>query len=204
MKMVLFGDNIRINSGTGIDLEIGLSVTSTDSFLFEDTTVTSTDDITSGVGDGGGRIMSETSHTPSGQTDRIIFSTITKKLESRPLPKFERNLLLYLIETPFGSEPCGITLESGSGNLTDNIIMDGEIPFEKVIIHGIRTDTQIDNIVLDGTDTLGSDRGDGLLLETGFFLKIEDPSLGRESETFRILFEDDDKVRLESFNLQDF
>ena len=88
------GDNIRINSGTGIDLEIGLSTTSTDSFLFEDTTVTSTDDITSGVGDGGGRIMSETSLYTIWSIDRIIFSTITKKLESRPLPKFERNLLL--------------------------------------------------------------------------------------------------------------
>ncbi len=193
------GDNIRINAGTGIDLEIGLTTTSTDSFLFEDATVTSTDDITSGVGDGGGRIMSETSYAPSGQADRIIFSTIVKKLESKPLPKFERNLLLYLAETPFGSEPCGITLESGSGNLTDNIIMDGEIPFgEGSAFMELERDTQIDNIVLDGTDSLGSDAGDGLVLETGFFLKIEDPSLGRESETFRILFEDDGKLQLEA------
>ena len=193
------GDNIRVNAGIGIDLEDGLSVTSTDTFLYEESTVTSTDDITNGVGDGGGRIMSETSYTPSGQADRVVFSTIVKKLISRPLPKFERNLLLYLAETPFGSEPCGITLESGSGNLTDNIIMDGEIPFaEGSAFMELERDSEIDNIVLDGTDSLGSNAGDGLILETGFFLKIEDPSLGRESETFRILFENDGKVQLEA------
>ena len=193
------GDNIRINAGTGIDLEIGISVTSTDAFLYEEATVTSTKDITNGVGDGGGRIMSETSYAPSGQADRVIFSTIVKKLESKPLPRFERNLLLYLAETPFGSEPCGITLESGSGNLTDNIILDGQIPFnEGSAFMELERDSEIDNIILDGTDSLGSDAGDGLVLETGFFLKIEDPSLGRESETFRILFEDDGKVQLEA------
>ena len=193
------GDNIRINAGEGIDLEDGLSVTSTDVFLYEEATVNSTDDITSGTGDAGGRIMSETSYAPSGQADRVIFSTIVKKLESKPLPRFERNLLLYLAETPFGSEPCGITLESGSGNLTDNIILDGQIPFnEGSAFMELERDSEIDNIILDGTDSLGSDAGDGLVLETGFFLKIEDPSLGRESETFRILFEDDGKVQLEA------
>ena len=193
------GDNIRVNAGTGFDLEDGISVTSTDTFLYEEATVTSTDDITNGVGDGGGRIMSETSYAPSGQADRVIFSTVVKKLESKPLPKFERNLLLYLAETPFGSEPCGITLESGSGNLTDNIIMDGEIPFaEGSAFMELERDSEIDNIVLDGTDSLGTNAGDGLVLETGFFLKIEDPSLGRESETFRILFEDDGKLQLEA------
>ena len=193
------GDNIRINAGEGIDLEDGLSVTSTDVFLYEEATVNSTDDITSGTVDAGGRIMSETSYAPSGQADRVIFSTIVKKLESKPLPRFERNLLLYLAETPFGSEPCGITLESGSGNLTDNIILDGQIPFnEGSAFMELERDSEIDNIILDGTDSLGSDAGDGLVLETGFFLKIEDPSLGRESETFRILFEDDGKVQLEA------
>ena len=62
----------------------------------------------------------------------------------------------------------------------------------------LERDSEIDNIILDGTDSLGSDAGDGLVLETGFFLKIEDPSLGRESETFRILFEDDGQVQLEA------
>ena len=38
----------------------------------------------------------------------------------------------------------------------------------------LERDTQIDNIILDGTDSSGTDVGDGLILETGFFLKIED------------------------------
>ena len=77
--------------------------------------------------------------------------------------------------------------------------MDGQIPFnEGNAFMELERDSEIDNIILDGTDSLGSDAGDGLVLETGFFLKIEDPSLGRESETFRILFEDDGKVQLEA------
>ena len=191
------GDNIKINAGIGIDLEDGLAATSIDTFLYEQATVTSTKDITSGTGDGGGRIMAETSFNTAGDADRVLVSERTVKIENRPLPKFERNLLLYLAETPFGSEPCGITLETGSGSLLDNIVMDGEIPFTEDAFMELERDTQIDNIILDGTDSNGTDAGDGLILETGFFLKIEDPSLGRESETFNILFEDDGNVKLE-------
>ena len=191
------GDNIKVNAGIGIDLEDGLAMTSSDTFLYEKATVTSTKDITSGTGDGGGRIMAETSFSDAGDADRVFVSERTVKIENRPLPKFERNLLLYLAETPFGSEPCGIALEAGSGTLLDNIIMDGEIPFTEDAFMELERDTQIDNIILDGTDSSGTDAGDGLILETGFFLKIEDPSLGRESETFNILFEDDGNVKLE-------
>ena len=191
------GDNIKVNAGIGIDLEDGLAMTSSDTFLYEQATVTSTKDITNGTGDGGGRVMAETSFSDAGDADRVLVSERTVKIENRPLPKFERNLLLYLAETPFGSEPCGIALEAGSGTLLDNIIMDGEIPFTEDAFMELERDTQIDNIILDGTDSSGTDAGDGLILETGFFLKIEDPSLGRESETFNILFEDDGNVKLE-------
>ena len=191
------GDNIKINAGIGIDLEDGLAATSIDTFLYEQATVTSTKDITSGTGDGGGRIMAETSFNTAGDADRVLVSERTVKIENRPLPKFERNLLLYLAETPFGSEPCGITLETGSGSLLDNIVMDGEIPFTEDAFMELERDSQIDNIILDGTDSNSANAGDGLVLETGFFLKIEDPSLGRESETFNILFEDDGNVKLE-------
>ena len=191
------GDSIKINAGIGIDLEDGLAATSIDTFLYEQATVTSTKDITNGTGDGGGRIMAETSFSDAGNADRVLVSEKTIKIENRPLPKFERNLLLYLAETPFGSEPCGITLEAGSGSLLDNIVMDGEIPFTEDAFMELERDTEIDNIILDGTDSNSTDAGDGLILETGFFLKIEDPSLGRESETFNILFEDDGNVKLE-------
>ena len=193
------GENIRINLGTGFDLEDGLTTAGDGAFFYEVSTVTSTDDITSGTADGGGRIMAETSHATSGNSDRSLVTQRVTKIESRPLPKFERNILLYLAQTPFGDEPCGITLEAGSGNLTDNIIMDGQIPFnEGSSFMELERDSEIDNIILDGTDILGTDSGFGLVLETGFFLKIEDPSLGRESETFNIKFEDDGKLQLEA------
>ena len=51
-----------------------------------------------------------------------------------------------------------------------NIFMDGEIPFgEGSAFVELERDTQIDNIVLDWTDSLGSDAGYCLVLETGFF-----------------------------------
>ena len=192
------GSNLLLEDGDGLDLELGLTTAGDGSFLYEISTITYTDDITNGTGDGGGRIMAETSHAPSGNSDRSLVTQRVTKIESRPLPRFERNLLLYLAESPFGLEPAGITLETGSGNLVDNIIMDGEIPFnEGNAFMELERDSEIDNILLDGTDTLGTNAGEGLILETGFFLKIEDPSLGRESETFDILFEDSGKLQLE-------
>ena len=38
------GDNIKVNAGIGIDLEDGLAMTSSDTFLYEKATVTSTKD----------------------------------------------------------------------------------------------------------------------------------------------------------------
>jgi hypothetical protein len=193
------GSNLLFEDGDGLDLELGLTTAGDGAFLYEISTITYTDDVTNGTGDGGGRIMAETSHASSGNSDRSLVTQRVTKIESRPLPRFERNLLLYLAESPFGLEPAGITLETGSGNLVDNIIMDGEIPFnEGNAFMELERDLEIDNIILDGTDALGTNAGEGLILETSFFLKIEDPSLGRESETFDILFEDSGKLQLEA------
>jgi len=67
---------------------------------------------------------------------------------------YEKNILLYLADTPFGTTNgnCGIILESGAGNLTDSLILDGQLPFDE-------GDT---NLVLDGTDASGSNAGDNI------------------------------------------
>ena len=186
------GDNIRVNSNTGFDLELGLT-THGESFLYEEKGTTADSDETRGTGDGGGRIMAETSHAPSGNSDKSLVTEKVIKINSQPDALNPRNILLYLAETPFGTTngTCGITLESGSGNLTDSLVLDGTLPFDEGnAFLELERDSEIDNIILDGTDALGSNAGEGLILETGFFLKIEDPSLGREGETFNILAED--------------
>ena len=125
-----------------------------DSILFEAATVTSNKDITSGTGDGAGKFMLETSHATSDKMDRALVTDKTISVVSNPLPMYESNLLLYLADTPFGNVNgnCGITLESGAGNLTDSLILDGQLPFDE-------GDT---NLVLDGTDASGSNAGDNI------------------------------------------
>ena len=186
------GENILLEDGDGVDLEIGLT-THGDSFLYEERGTTADADETRGTGDGGGRIMAETSHAPSGNSDRSLVTEKVVKINSQPDALNPRNILLYLAETPFGTTngTCGITLESGSGNLTDSLVLDGTLPFDEGnAFFELERDSEIDNIILDGTDALGTNAGEGLILETGFFLKIEDPSLGKAGETFNILAED--------------
>ncbi len=152
------GDDIRISAGDGIDLEDGIHQSGS-AFLFEAEGKTATDDITSGTGDGAGRLMAETSHAPSGNSDRSFITEKKIKVISQPdRPLYEKNLLLYLAETPFetSNENCGITLESGAGNLTDSLILDGQFPFDEGDAF----------IVLNGTDASGTDAGDNLRINS--------------------------------------
>ena len=144
------GDNIVVNSGGGILLEDGFNITG-ESLLWETNTETSTDDITFGTGDGGGRIMSENSHATSDKMDRALVTEKTVAVVSNPLPMYENNILLYLANTPFGTinGRAGISLESGSGNLTDNVIADGQLPFN------------------EGDTFLVTNTGDNVLVELG-------------------------------------
>ena len=169
------------------------------------------DDETHGVGDGGGRIMSETSYAPSENSDRLL---TTEKI-IKPTPTLSRlnsrNILLYLAETPFGTTngQCGIVLESGAGNLTDNLVLDGTIPLnEGIAFFELERDTIVDTILLNGTDALGTNSGDAVLLETGFLLQVEDEhqSLINQGETFNILAEDEFegsnyKIQVEADNI---
>jgi hypothetical protein len=98
--------------------------------------------------------MLETSHAVSDKMDRALVTQKVVSIVSTPLPMYEKNILLYLADTPFGTTNggCRIILESGSGNLTDSFILDGQLPF----------DEGNTNIVLNGTDADGTDAGDNV------------------------------------------
>ena len=189
------GDNILFEDGQGMDLEDGFHMTG-DAFLYEVNTRTHDDFTTAGTGTGGGRMMSEKSHAPSGKGDRIVVKEFVTKITARPSPKRTRNRLIYLAETPFGNENGGdsIQLESAAGVFdTGNLLIDGTLPLDQTTTFTeLERNTIGDNILLDGTSTTAADAGDDLLLEDGFILVLETQSLGVDGETFRILNEDDD------------
>ena len=172
------GDNILDEDGEAYDLEDGFNAVG-DSILFEAEGKTSTDDITSGTGDGAGRVMLETSHAPSGNSDRSFVTEKKIKVISQPdRPLYEKNILLYLADTPFGTtnENCGITLESGTGNLTDSLVLDGQLPFDEdneanIVFNGtdISGSDAGDNVLLNGTDSNGNNDGDKLISESSIF-----------------------------------
>jgi len=151
------GDNLLDEDGEAYDLEDGFNAVG-DSILFEAATITSDKDTTSGTGDGAGKFMLETSHATSDKMDRALVSEKVVSVVSNPLPMYETNLLLYLADTPFGNVNgnCGITLESGAGNLTDSLVLDGQLPFDE-------GDTFL---VLDGTDASGTDAGDNIRINS--------------------------------------
>ena len=151
------GDNLLDEDGEAYDLEDGFNAVG-DSILFEAATITSDKDTTSGTGDGAGKFMLETSHATSDKMDRALVTQKDVSIVSNPLPMYETNLLLYLADTPFGNVNgnCGITLESGAGNLTDSLILDGQLPFDE-------GDTFL---VLDGTDASGTDAGDNIRINS--------------------------------------
>jgi len=189
------GDNILFEDGQGMDLEDGFHMIG-DAFLYEVNTRTHDDFTTAGTGTGGGRMMSEKSHAPSGKGDRVVVKEFVTKISARPTPKRKRNLLIYLAETPFGNENGGdgIALESSAGVFdTGNLLIDGTLPLDQTTTFTeLEKNTIGDNILLDGTSATAADAGDSLLLEDGFTLTLERQSLGVDGETFRILNEDDD------------
>ena len=151
------GDNVLDEDGEAYDLEDGFNAVG-DSILFESATITSNADTTSGTGTGAGKFMLETSHATSNNMDRALVTEKVISIVSNPLPMYETNLLLYLADTPFGTTNgnCGITLESGAGNLTDSLVLDGQLPFDE-------GDTFL---VFDGTDASGTDAGDNIKINS--------------------------------------
>jgi len=188
------GDGILFEDGDGIDLEDGFQMTG-DTVLYETATVTHTFDVTHGVGTGGSRMMTEKSYTPSGDGDSVLVKEIVTKISARPKPKFQRNLLTYLAEYPFGNElgGDGILMEGTTFSDFDVIQLDGTLPLDQAdTFFQLERDTEKDNLVLDGTSAAGQDSGDDILLEDGFIVKLEDVFLGRSYETFNLASEGDD------------
>ena len=154
----------------------GSSSNSGESILYEANTRMADDDITSGVDSGGGRLMSETSHAPSADYDGAVVKEQVVSISKNPI-YLERNLLLHLAELPFGTKngTCGIALEAGSGNLTDVLVLDGQLPLDEgdafIVMNGTDASgsNEGDNIVLNGTDTDSSNAGENLLAESMFF-----------------------------------
>ena len=206
------GRNIVWESGTsGVDGDAGDAVDLEDGFqmmpdhvdgghiLYETNTVTHTFDETHGVGTGGSRMMSEKSYTPSGDGDSVLVKEIVIKISARPKPKFQRNLLTYLAEYPFGNElgGDGILMEGTTFSDFDVIQLDGTLPLDQAdTFFQLERDVETDNMLLDGTSAAGQDADDAILLEDGFLLKLQDVSLGREYETFNIASEEDDHSRI--------
>jgi hypothetical protein len=152
-----------------------------DSILYEDKTITHTSDFTYGTGDGGGRMMNENSFAPSGTGDRVLVKEIFSRVVARPTARRNRNLLIYLAETPFGSPPDYI----------DDLVLDGTLPLDQAdTFFQLERNFERDNMLLDGTSSTSADSGDAILLEDGFELMIEDASGGQAAETFNILAED--------------
>ena len=66
---------------------------------FEANTKTVSDDITAGTDVGGGRMMAETSHSPSDKFEKALVTEKTVKVSKQPV-YLERNLLLHLADLP--------------------------------------------------------------------------------------------------------
>ena len=152
-----------------------------DSILYEDKTVTHTSDVTYGVGDGGGRVMNENSFTPSGTGDRVVVKEIFSRVVARPTARRNRNLLIYLADTPFGNPP----------DLIDELVLDGTLPLDQSdTFFELERNFQRDTMLLNGTSATAADSGDVVKLEDGFELLMEQATGGRDAETFNILAED--------------
>ena len=92
------------------------------------------------------------------------------------------NVLLHLAAHPF-RDSCGIVLESGSGNLTDNLVLDGVRPFDDNVTFTLEDETG--NVCLETCRT-----GTGKLLAESDRIAVPDSLIQNEND--KILFSDDD------------
>ena len=203
-----FGDGTHItDQGSKVDVETGSIENEHENILMEDNSVLTLEDAKFGDTilyesdtrrdneSGGGRLMAETSHAPSGQAERSFVKQVTTKIETRPTPRVTRNLLIYLAETPFGNTggAASIQLEnSSSGSFESNVlILDGVLPLKEAeVAIFLEGDEDLDHIVLDGTDGSSTDAGDNILMEDGNRVLNEESITETTGRLDRIALED--------------
>ena len=177
------GSNILLETGDGIDLEDG----ALESILYESGVVKS--ETTNYAYDGGGRVMAESSYAPSANADRVLVKELVTKISAKPTLRTSRNLLLYLANDPFG-DVDSIQLESGIGNESDHLVLDGTLPFQYPdAFFRMEGTSGVDNLILNGTDSSSTNAGGDILLEAGHKIQLENSTYVNISETERLLLE---------------
>ena len=186
----LFDEHVKISLRTAVGIDQfderivlnGTDSSSTnagDNILFE----TATGDT------GTGALKSESAKGIGGKSQRALIHSREIKIDNNPMSRVKDNLLLHLATNPF-RDSCGIVLESGSGNLTDNLVLDGIKPFDDIVFFEYEGTVGQSNIILNGTDSSGSNSGDNVITEDGFKLLQEEDTFINTAETERILLED--------------
>ena len=177
-------ENILLETGDGLDLEIGVL----ESILYESGIAADTNNTTAYSYDGGGRLMSEDSFAPSDTYDRVLVKQIVTKVSTRPNPRTSRNLLLYLAQNPFGSVDS-VQLESTTEE-GDYLTLDGTLPFQYPdAFLRMEGTSGVDNLVLNGTDSSSTNAGSDVILESGYKIQLEYTTFVNASETERTLLE---------------
>ena len=135
------------------------------------------------TGDTGSGIMaSESAQGIGGNSQRAIIHSREIKISNNPMSRVKDNVLLHLATHPF-RDSCGIVLESGTGNLTDNLVLDGIKPFDDIVFFTLEDDTG--SICLEGCRP-----GTGRLLAEADRIAVPTDMVMNENE--KILFSDDD------------
>ena len=203
-------ENIITEDGIDIGLENGFLQTG-DSILFEahGTDVGTRNQFSAQVAnDVTGRMMSEASNSPSGSSERSFVKTITTKITTKPTPRVTRNLMIYLAETPFGrtGNVSSLQLEnSTTGSFESGVlILNGELPLKEDVV-AINLESPVSRIVLNGTDSDGTNTGDAVLMENGDAISQEIVEVDTGVKD-RVLLEDGgpDSVLLAEANLYSF
>ena len=93
------------------------------------------------------------------------------------MSRVKDNLLLHLAS--IHSEILGLVFESGTGNISEHIVLEGTIPFDDIVFFEYEGTLGQSNIILNGTDS-SSNSGDNVITEDGFkLLQEEDTEINK-------------------------